>query len=82
MLVFSALWALLLCQLLTSTFAQVRFTHSRFRRLRAGDGGTFRPDLQVTLNSNFLNPTRTLRDYILVWSLAVARRCRVFRTIP
>lgn len=30
MLVFSALWALLLCQLLTSTFAQVRFAHSRF----------------------------------------------------
>lgn len=65
---FSALWALLLCQLLTSTLAQVRFTRSRIENSSeapedvgsAGDGGTFRPNLHVTLGITFFKPPHAL----------------------
>lgn len=78
MLVFSALWALLLGQLLTSTLGQVRFTHSRAEA----------PAPLVTVA-----PLGRACMYHCEWlpkpshalSLAgftVARRCRVCRTFP
>lgn len=87
---FSALWALLLCQLLTSTFAQVRFTRSLENSSEApedvgsaGDGGTFRPNLHVTLGITFFKTPHALSVAVfLVWSFRVEHRCRVFRTIP